>query len=140
MRDFAQQNKLEGIVEKYIQSSFFLYKKLNISILDFDYDPNTDVVTAEVAPGKDLQAHEGIVHGGIVATYIDTVGGVHAMLHALRNNQVVFTKDLKIEYKKPMLVECGYQIISTHTEKSFIVEIKSDNGLVSRAELIFAFK
>ena len=140
LKDYLEQNNLHQVVERYTNSSFAFYDKMGISLLDFMYDPETDFLSTEIIPQSSVQGHEHIVHGGIVATYIDTLAGVHAMIHAMRNHKKAFTKELKIIYKEPMVVGNAYQIVSTHKDKSFTVEINDSGKLICQGELIFAFK
>jgi acyl-coenzyme A thioesterase PaaI-like protein len=140
IRDFLEQNNLQELVERYLTSSFVFYDSMGISVLDFIYDKEIDSISTEVIPEELVQGHKDVVHGGIVATYIDTVAGVHAMIHALKNNQVSFTKELTIKYKSPMLTHQKYSIVSSHEDKTFSVVIQRGGVIIAEGKLVFAFK
>ena len=140
IHEFTEQNNLSEAVKPYLASSRELYEKLEIDILEFEYDQTKDEVVAYVTPKAWLQGHEGVVQGGIAATYLDTVSGVHALLISMPLGKGAFTKTISIEYLARMLVEKEYRVVSTHKDKTFICTIFEGETLIAKAELIFAFK
>ena len=138
--EFIQQHNLTLMAERYGGSSHELYNELNIDVLGFDYDLVNDTVTAVVTPPTRFQGNAGVVHGGIVATYIDTVCGIHAIIHALASGKRVFTKTISLSYLAPMLVDKEHVVTSVVVDHVFTCTITCNNVPIARAELVFAFK
>ena len=138
--EFIDQNGLTDTVQQYLDSSGELYGKLDLDVLGFVYDQEADTASTTVTPAAWLQGHEGVVQGGIAATYLDTVSGVHALLHSMPLGKGAFTKTISIEYRAPMLVGKEYRVVSTHKDKAFTCAILDVETVVVQAELIFAFK
>jgi acyl-coenzyme A thioesterase PaaI-like protein len=138
LREYLEQNNLSEIAQQYLDSSNDLYKKLEINVMDFDITNNR--ISINAVPPLWFQAHEKIVHGGLIATYIDTIAGVHAMINATGEGKIAFTKTLTVEYLAPMIVGKEYKIISEFEGKVYKCLISRDDFLVAEATIIFAFK
>lgn len=138
--EFIQICNLTQLAERYGGSSHELYNELNIDVMSFEYDQAQDVVTAVITPPTRFQGNAGVVHGGIVATYIDTVCGIHAIIHALTTGKRVFTKTMHLSYLAPMLVDKEHQVTSSVNGHTFTCVITCEGIPVAQAELVFAFK
>lgn len=138
--EFIQEHRLNAMAERYGGSSHELYNELNIDVLSFDYDLISDTVTAVITPPTRFQGNAGVVHGGIVATYIDTVCGIHAIIHALATGKRVFTKTMNLSYLAPMLVDVEHVVTSSVIDHTFSCLITAGGVPVAKAELVFAFK
>jgi uncharacterized protein (TIGR00369 family) len=81
--------------------------------LTFDKQPDGSV-SARCQASEDHQGYDGILHGGIIASLLDS-----AMTHCLFMQGVeAVTAELKVRYLHP--VPCGSQItIHAHLEETF---------------------
>ncbi len=96
---------------------------------------------AKMAFSKDYQGYPGIVHGGILSTVLDEVGG-RATMKGIRPEAVLVTGKLTVHFRKPVKVDQPV-IIEGELVKDFgkIVEtkgtIKSESGeLLVEAEIV----
>lgn len=91
-------------------------------------------VFCEASLGDDYQSFDGIVHGGIVATMLDT-----SMGHCLYQQNIrALTAHLDIRYKRPLLTETPFRIEARlKRERSPLYELESsivqNNHLIASA-------
>ena len=63
------------------------------------YETGPDEVTATFTPDTDYQGYPGVLHGGIVATLLDEVGGRVVMIGD--HSRFMMTAKIEIKYRQP---------------------------------------
>lgn len=91
-----------------------------------------DRVTAPMYVPKSFQGYEGVVHGGVSATFLDEVMGYAVLANV---GQHGITQRLKLTYLRPVMVEKVYQVTAHVIDKldgacSVSGEIVDDTGTV----------
>lgn len=63
------------------------------------YETGPDEVTAHYTPGKDYAGYPGVLHGGIVASILDEVGGRVVMIGD--HTGFMLTAKMEVKYRTP---------------------------------------
>ena len=139
------KQKNQKISERYLKPSNGIYQYLGISFEEFEFDAGSEEVTFPFFAEEKLQAHPGIVHGGIVATLCDTGMGALAMILSVGDEKVVFTANMNVHYRTPMETRSTYQVTSRLISKegsklTLQVSILCGEVLVAEAEGLFIQK
>ncbi len=91
-----------------------------------------DCVTAPMWVPKCFQGYEGVVHGGVAATFLDEVMGYAVLANEGKH---AITQRLKLTYLRPVMVEKAYQVTARVINKldgacSVSGEIVDDVGTI----------
>jgi acyl-coenzyme A thioesterase PaaI-like protein len=128
---FAESHAILGALRKpgYVER-YTAYRRVHVAspkdIEDIQTGPcstkNQEVCVADIRIGKDLNGHEGIVHGGIISLMIDdTFGwGYQAMglaqgkSYGDKDFPMVVTANLSVNYRAPLPAESNVVIRVRH--------------------------
>jgi acyl-coenzyme A thioesterase PaaI-like protein len=130
-QNFAESHAIFGALRKpgYVER-YTAYRRVHVAstkdIEDMQTGPcstkNQEVCVADIRIGKDLNGHEGIVHGGIISLMIDdTFGwGYQAMglaqgkSYGDKDFPMVVTANLSVNYRAPLPAESNVVIRVRH--------------------------
>ncbi|PIA19333.1 Thioesterase/thiol ester dehydrase-isomerase, partial [Coemansia reversa NRRL 1564] len=114
--------------------------KLSVEPVTFmNRDRKSFVILVHV--GKNLNGHDGIVHGGVQATLFDEITARPAFWNLPRN--IGFTATLKINYRRPAVVNqvlvFRTQLINLEGRKAQVVGQLEDiqGNILSDAEALY---
>ncbi len=98
----------------------------NINKRNNDAPKNQEILLADIRIGKDLNGHDGIVHGGIISLLFDESFGwsfeampTNNVGHGANDddeNSIVVTANLNVNYRKPLPAETNVVIRVYHEE------------------------
>ena len=109
--------------------------------LQLEFWEDEDEVVSHWNPRPILQGYPNIVHGGIQSTLLDEIAG---WVVYVKCGTVGFTAEMKVRFKKPMLVSQGEITIRArlmeHNKRTAVIHsrlISSENVICAEAELRF---
>ena len=82
-------------IAKYLFSSRKVYENNHVPIESGYYNNEKKEFVIEMEIHPDLQAHEGILHGGTEAYFLDIGGGMASLIEAQKLGKNVVTKKIK---------------------------------------------
>lgn len=143
---YLEENKLKMFMELYSQSSGDLYDRLGIQLAELEIFPEKKSLQLRFVPPTWYQAHPEMVHGGLVCTLCDTLAGILSLVFAVSEGKVVYTKNMSIDFLKPVRIEkpcdISASIVSSEEERDLVrfdIIGLGDMRLVS-GEAVFAKK
>ncbi|KAJ2807123.1 hypothetical protein H4R20_001414 [Coemansia guatemalensis] len=124
----------------FVPDTVLGHEKLSVEpVIFMNRDRKSFVVLVHL--GKNLNGHEGIVHGGVQATLFDEITARPAFWNLPRN--IGFTATLKVNYRRPVVVDqvlvFRTQLLSLDGRKAQVAAQLEDTrgNLLSDAEALY---
>lgn len=140
------------LVESNLIERFNIYKRINTSITSVQleeqqqFNGHEEVMAVDVKVGTRLNAHVGIVHGGIISLLFDTSLGYACanLIEGYAKDAIALTANLKVDFRAPFPEKSGAVIRvyldKVERSKLFLSAVLQDmDGSVTYAEAASLF-
>lgn len=106
------------------------------------YETGSDEVAASYTPSQDYEGYPGVLHGGIVASILDEVGGRVVMIGD--HTHFMMTAKMDVKYRRPTPIGQPLKVVGRLLKRRgrlalALAEIRLEDGTVTaEAELTLA--
>jgi len=112
------------LMESNLIERFNIYKRINTSTTteqieeQSQFNGHEEVMAVDVKIGTRLNAHVGIVHGGIISLLVDTSLGYACenLIKGYTKNAIALTANLKVDFRAPFPEKSG-AVIRVYLDK-----------------------
>lgn len=105
--------KSNNVILEYLISSQAIYEALHIPIQDLEIEEDASRASLVFTPRVFFQGYENVVHGGLVTTFLDSVGAILALyFSSLNGKKFALTNFMRTEFLHKVYVNKEIKVVA----------------------------